>query len=183
MLSCIGVVITSTTQLGHGTPNPSVPGVFPPLFSTKPQKICHAILQQALARIPAPTPNHTKPLLPSGRWTLALCQSFSCQHRPWMQTPPRWQVDGYSVPRFAGSSDGSGDVLPCAGFLLLQLTAAGKQSVLWAPLSPSCTDSSQTYMHPPPTQMETSWPKPTLFKPVILSFALIHRRDLTRQCF
>lgn len=180
MLSRIGAVSIGITQLGHGTPNPSVPMVFPPLFSTKPQKSCHATLQQALARIPAPSPDHTKPLLPSGRWTLALCQSFSCQHRPWMQTSPRWQVDGYSVPRFAGSSDGSGDVLPCAGFLLLQLTGG---RVSCGHLCLLQTDSSQTYIHPPPTKMETTWPKSTLFKPIIFSFAFILRRDFTRHCF
>lgn len=84
MLSRIGLVNASVTQVERGTPNPGVPMLFPPPhFPQNHRKLPRSrglaamALQQALAGIPALTPDHTKPLLlPSGSRRLALSQAF-----------------------------------------------------------------------------------------------------------
>lgn len=106
MLSRMRVVGARITQLRHGTPNPGVPVVLPPflLFFHKTTENCHRVAEtwpcrrlwlRALRWL-LTTPNLSfSPVAGRGLHS----DKASCQHHPWMQMPPRWQVNGYSVLR------------------------------------------------------------------------------------
>lgn len=107
MLSRIRVADARITQLRHGTLNPGVPTVLPPffLFFHKTTENCHIAMAvqtwpcrrlRLRLRWLLTTPNLSfSPVEGRGLHS----DKASCQHHPWTQMPPRWQANGYSVPR------------------------------------------------------------------------------------
>lgn len=131
MLSCTGVVSAGITQLGHGHSQPRCANdisLFAPLFPQNHRRVPHShgsaamVLQQSLAGIPALTPDHTKPLFsPEADGALHskfLVPALSADTDP-SEVAHGWTQGAESLQNF---SDRLGEALPCAAFLLPQLT-------------------------------------------------------------